>query len=58
MFARLNACRQKDAARKQEEADARRQEAEAETARRAAYNAAVRREQERVASILAKQAHP
>ncbi len=58
MFARLNACRQKDAARKQEEADARRQEAEAETARRAAYNAAVRREQERVASILAKQVPP
>lgn len=53
-----NACRQKDAARKQDEAESRRQEAEAEAARKAAYDAAVRREQQRVASILAKQVPP
>ncbi|KAK9909851.1 hypothetical protein WJX75_008397 [Coccomyxa subellipsoidea] len=46
---------QKDAVRKQDEAESRRQEAEAEAACKAAYDAAMRREQQRVASILAKQ---
>jgi hypothetical protein len=53
-----NACRQKDAVRKQDEAESRRQEAEAEAACKAAYDAAMRREQQRVASILAKQVPP
>ena len=49
-------CSQKEAARRQEEAEKQRQEEEAEYMRRAAYISAVRKDEERVRSILEKQA--
>ena len=49
------ACRQKEGARRADEAAKRVREAEAERARRAAYSEALRREAERTAAILAKQ---
>ena len=52
------ACRQKEGARRTEEAAKRVREAEAERARRAAYSEALRREAERTAAILAKQVKP
>ena len=50
-----NACRQKEGARRADEAAKRAREAEAERARRAAYSEALRREAARTAAILAKQ---
>jgi hypothetical protein len=49
-------CSQKEAARKLQEEQRRMQELAAEQARKAAYDAAVHKDQERVMSILEKQA--
>ena len=48
-------CRQKEEARQAQDAAKRRQEAQSARARRAAYSGALRREADRIASILAKQ---
>ena len=48
-------CRQKEEARRSEEAARRSREAEGERARQAAYHEALRREADRISAILAKQ---